>query len=164
MQKDGVYAGCQSVDFGADISVGEDELHLDECVFKQSYSFLYFRVASGIWIYCEAQVFKGVYLFYSFPFAKIVTYRNVWLFWDDHALSLLSIELKSFVFTFDLNVLKTTKYNKAKAEPCYVSYWMKSTLLSKHFLTWMQPVVKVGSICTFFLALLKWLFAAETIP
>ena len=42
--------GFQSVDFGVnfDISVGEDGLHLGECVFRQSYSFLYFCVASDI--------------------------------------------------------------------------------------------------------------------
>ena len=71
--------GLQSVDFGvnSDISVGEDRLHLGECVFRESYSFLYVCVASGIWSYCEAQVFKGAFLSYSFPFAKNVTYRNV---------------------------------------------------------------------------------------
>ena len=71
MQKDGPYVDFQSDDFGvnSDISVGEDGLHFGECVFRQKYSFLYFCVASGIWSYCEAQVFKGAYLFYSFPFA-----------------------------------------------------------------------------------------------
>ena len=39
-------------------------------------SFLYFYVASGVWSYCEAQVFKGPY-FYYFPFAKIVKYTDV---------------------------------------------------------------------------------------
>ena len=73
------YVGFQSVDFGvnSDISVGEDGLHLGKCIFRQCYSFLYFCVASDVWGYCEAQVFKGVYLFYSFPLAKNVTYRNV---------------------------------------------------------------------------------------
>ena len=72
------YVGFQSVDFGInlDIAIGEVGLHLDECVFRQSYFFLYFCVASGVWSYCEAQLFKSVYLFYSFPFAKNVTYRN----------------------------------------------------------------------------------------
>ena len=43
----------QSVGFGvnSDISVGEDGFHLDECVFRQSYSFVYFYVASGILSY-----------------------------------------------------------------------------------------------------------------
>ena len=102
------YVGFQSVNFGvnSDISYGEDGLHLGECVFRQSYSFLYFCVASGIWGYYEAKVFKGAYLFYSFPFAKSVTYRNLWLFWDDHALSLLCIQLKSFVLTFDCDCCK----------------------------------------------------------
>ena len=70
------HVGFQGVDFGVnfDISVGEDGLNLGEYVFRQSYSFLYFCVASGIWSYCEAQVSNGAYLFYSFPFA---TYRNV---------------------------------------------------------------------------------------
>ena len=80
MQKDEPYVGFQSVDFdvNSDISNGENGLLLGECVFSlQSYSFLYFCVASGIWSYCEAQVFKGEYLFYSFPFAKNVTYRNI---------------------------------------------------------------------------------------
>ena len=79
MQKDGPYAGFQSFHFGvnSDISVGEDGLHLGECVFRQSCSFLYFCVASGVWNHCEAQVFKGVNLFYSLPFAKNVSYRNV---------------------------------------------------------------------------------------
>ena len=79
MQKDGPYLGFQSVDFGvnSDISVGEDGLHLGECLFIQSYSFLYFCVASGIWSYCEAQVFKLCNLFYSFPFTNNVTFRNV---------------------------------------------------------------------------------------
>ena len=53
MQKDGPYEGFQSVEFGvnSDISVGEDRLHLGECVFVQSSSFLYFCVshmASGV--------------------------------------------------------------------------------------------------------------------
>ena len=50
MQKDGPYVGFQSVDFSvnSDISIGKDGLHLGECVFRQSYSFLYFYVASGI--------------------------------------------------------------------------------------------------------------------
>ena len=92
------YVGFHSVGFGAnsDISIGEDGLHLGECVFTESYSFLYSCIASGVWNYCEAHVFKGAYLFYSFLFVKNVTYRN-----DDHALSPLCIQLKSFVFTFD---------------------------------------------------------------
>ena len=51
----GPYVGFQSVDFGVnfDISVGEERLRLGECVFRQSYSFLYFCVTSGIWSYCE---------------------------------------------------------------------------------------------------------------
>ena len=71
MQKDEPDAGFQSVNFGAksDISVEKDGFHIDECVFRQSYTFLYFCVASGVWICCEAQVFKGVNLFYSFPLA-----------------------------------------------------------------------------------------------
>ena len=79
MKKDGPFLGFQSVDFGVncDISVGEDGLHLGECVFRHIYSFLYFCVASGVWSYCEAQVFKDVYLFYSFAFANNITYRNV---------------------------------------------------------------------------------------
>ena len=98
------YVGFQRVDFCAnsDISVGEDGLQLVECFFRQSYSFLYLCVASGIWSYCEAQVFKGAYLFYSFPFAKNVTYRSVWLLWEGHALSLLCIQLKSVTFHFRL--------------------------------------------------------------
>ena len=49
-----LYVGFQSVDFGvkSDISVGVDGLHLSECVFRQSYSFLYFCMASGMWNYC----------------------------------------------------------------------------------------------------------------
>ena len=48
MQKDGSYVSFQSFNFGvnSDISVGEDGLHFGECVFSQSYSFLYFCVAS----------------------------------------------------------------------------------------------------------------------
>ena len=60
----------------------------------------YFCVASGIWSYCEAQIFQGVYLFYSVPFAKNDIQKCL-MFWDDHALSLLCNQLKSFVFTFD---------------------------------------------------------------
>ena len=47
------YVSFQRVDFGVnfDISVIEDGLHLGECVFGQSYSFLYFCVASGVWSY-----------------------------------------------------------------------------------------------------------------
>ena len=73
------YVVFQSVHFGlnSDIYVGEDVIHLSECVFRQSYSFLHFCVASGIWSYCEAQVFKGACLFYSLPFAKNIAYRNV---------------------------------------------------------------------------------------
>ena len=50
MQKDGLYVSFQSVDIGvnSDISVGEDGLRLDECVFRKNYSFLYFCVASGV--------------------------------------------------------------------------------------------------------------------
>ena len=50
MQKDGPYVGSQSVDFGvnSDISVGEDRLHFGECVFGQSYSFIYLCVAFGV--------------------------------------------------------------------------------------------------------------------
>ena len=57
------YVGFQSVDFGVnfDTSVGGDGLHLGEYVFRQSYFFLYFCVASGIWGYCEAQVFNDAY-------------------------------------------------------------------------------------------------------
>ena len=78
-QKDGPYVGFQRVHFGVNfyISVGEDGLHLGEWVFRQSYSFLYACVASGPWGYCAAQVFKCVYMFYSFPFAKNITYRNI---------------------------------------------------------------------------------------
>ena len=79
MEKDEPHVGFQSVDFGAiyDISVGEDGLNLGDCVLRQGYSFLYFCVASGIWSYCEAQLFKGAFLFYSFPFATNITYSNV---------------------------------------------------------------------------------------
>ena len=44
------YVCFHSVDFcvNSDISVGADELHLGECVFRQGYSFLYFCVASAI--------------------------------------------------------------------------------------------------------------------
>ena len=44
------YVIFQSVGFGvnSDISVGEDGFHGGQCVFRQSYSFLYFCVASGI--------------------------------------------------------------------------------------------------------------------
>ena len=65
MQKNGPYVGFQSVDFGVtfDISVGEDGLLFVKCVFRQSYSFLYFCVATGVWSYCEAQVFKDANLF-----------------------------------------------------------------------------------------------------
>ena len=61
-EKDGPYVG-QGVDFGvnSDISVGEDGLDLGECVLRQSYSFSYLMV----------------HTFYSFPFAKNVTYRNI---------------------------------------------------------------------------------------
>ena len=54
MQKDGPYVGFQSVDFGVKsdtcISVGEDGLLFGECVFRQSYSFLYFwsHLAYGV--------------------------------------------------------------------------------------------------------------------
>ena len=50
MQKDGPNVGFQSVDFGVnfDISVGEGGLNLGDCVFRQSYPFLYFCIASGI--------------------------------------------------------------------------------------------------------------------
>ena len=60
----GPYVGFQSVDLGiySDISMGEDRLHLGECVFRQSYSFLYFCVPSGVWSYYQAQVFKGAVL------------------------------------------------------------------------------------------------------
>ena len=61
--------GFQSVDFGinSDISVGEDGHYLG--LKTHSYSFLYkFWVTSGVWGYCEAQVFKCANLFYSFPF------------------------------------------------------------------------------------------------
>ena len=82
MQKDGLYVSFQSVDFSvnSDISFGEDGLHIGECVFRQSYSFLYFCVAFGIWSYCDAHVFKGNYLFCPFPFSKNVTHRKVSLF------------------------------------------------------------------------------------
>ena len=75
MQKDGPFEGFESLDFGinSDNPVGEDGLQLGECVFGQSYSFLYFCVTSGIWSYNEVEVFKGAYLLYSFPFAKNVT-------------------------------------------------------------------------------------------
>ena len=96
MQRNGSYVGFHSVDFSEnfDISVGENGLHLGECVFRESYSFVYFCIASDIWGYCKAHVFKGAYLFYSFPFAKNFTYRNVWLFWDDQALSLLCMPFR----------------------------------------------------------------------
>ena len=69
-----IYVDFQSVDFGvnSDFSVGEDGFHLGECVFRQSYSFICFCVASGIWSHCEAQVFKGAYLFYSFPLQRML--------------------------------------------------------------------------------------------
>ena len=72
MQKDRPYVVFQSVDFGvnSDIFVDEDGLHFGECVGRQSYYFLYLCVASGIWSFCEAQVFKGAELFYSFLFTK----------------------------------------------------------------------------------------------
>ena len=70
MQMDGPYIGFQSVDLvKSDISVGEDGLHLGECFLRQSHSFLYLCVASGVCNYCEAQIFKGANLFYSFPIA-----------------------------------------------------------------------------------------------
>ena len=42
--------GFQSVDFGvnADITVGEDRLHLGECAFRQICSFVYFCFALGL--------------------------------------------------------------------------------------------------------------------
>ena len=74
MPKDGPYVGFQSVDYGvdSDISVNEDGLYLGECVFRQSYHFLYLCVASSIWSYWEACAILDAYLFNSF-----VTYRNV---------------------------------------------------------------------------------------
>ena len=77
MQMDGPHVGFQSLDFGInfDISIGEDGLHLGECVFIQSYSFLYFCVASGVWSYCEAQVFRGAYFstcFILFPLQRML--------------------------------------------------------------------------------------------
>ena len=47
------YVSFQRVDFGVNfyIFVGEDGLHLDKCVFRQNYSFLYFCVAFGVWSY-----------------------------------------------------------------------------------------------------------------
>ena len=58
MQEGGPYVGFQSVDVGvnSEISVGEDGRYLGECVFRQSYTFLYLYVASGVWNYdddCE---------------------------------------------------------------------------------------------------------------
>ena len=49
MKKDGPHVGFQSADVGVnfDISVDEEGLHLGECVFRRSYSFLHFCVASG---------------------------------------------------------------------------------------------------------------------
>ena len=38
------------------------------------------KIKCGVWnysSYCEVQVFKGAYLFYSFPLANNVSYRNV---------------------------------------------------------------------------------------
>ena len=75
MQKDGPYVGFQGVDFGVnfDISVGEDGLHSGECSLRQSYSILYFYVASGVWSYSELQVNKGAYfLFTLFPLQRML--------------------------------------------------------------------------------------------
>ena len=60
MHKDGPYVGIQSVDFGvnSDISVGEDGLHLGECVSRQGYCFLYFCVASSVWSYWKPKYLK----------------------------------------------------------------------------------------------------------
>ena len=60
MEKDRPYGRFQGVDFrvNSDISVGQHGLHPGECVFRRGHSCLYFCVASGIWSYCEAQVFK----------------------------------------------------------------------------------------------------------
>ena len=42
--------GFQSVDFGVNISVGEDGPHFGECIFRQSYFYLYSvsHLASGV--------------------------------------------------------------------------------------------------------------------
>ena len=73
MQKDGPYVGFQSVDFGVNsyISVGEEGLLLGEFVFRQSYSFLYFCVAPGIWSYSKAQAFKGSICFILSPLERM---------------------------------------------------------------------------------------------
>ena len=67
----------------------------------ESYSFLYFCVPRSVWSDCQAQVFKGADFFSNLsPLQRMIHTVNVWLFWDDHALSLLCIQLKSFFFTF----------------------------------------------------------------
>ena len=82
MQKDGPYVSFESVDFSVNFEISvEDGIHLgkSKCFFRQSYSF-YFCVASGVWTFVKPRYLKGVYLFYSLPLAKKVTYRNVWMF------------------------------------------------------------------------------------
>ena len=75
MQKDGPYVGFQSVDFGvnSEISVGENELHLGECIFRQSYSCLFIYVshlASGVIV--KPKYLKGPTCFKLFPLQRIL--------------------------------------------------------------------------------------------
>ena len=89
-------------DFGlnSDISISEDGLHLCECVFKQSYYFLYFSVTPGVWTYCDAQIFKSAYLFYSVPYWKECFIKQCLtvLRWPCTQSSLYSLEVLCFHF------------------------------------------------------------------
>ena len=106
-------------------------------VIRQSYSFLCFCVPSGIWSYCEALVFRGAYLFDSFSFAKNVTSRNVWLFWDNHALSLFCIQLKSFVFTLDCDCCIDSKSAISTVSSPYLRLFML-----------LPPTLTHGALCS----------------
>ena len=78
MQKDEPHVGFQSFDFGpmSDISVGKYEIHLGESVLRQSYYFLHFCVASAVWSYCEAPVFKRCQLVLFFPLRRIGSHQQ----------------------------------------------------------------------------------------
>ena len=104
MEKDGLYVGFQGVDFGvnSDISVGEDGLHLGECVFRQSCSSMS-HLASGIIV--KPRYLKVSTCFVLSPLLRILHTRMSNCF-EMIMHSVFFAFSKSFVFTFDCDCCK----------------------------------------------------------
>ena len=79
MQKEGPYVSFQTVDFGvkSDISAGKDGLHVEECVFRQNYSSLYFCDAYSAGVILKPKYLKVSTCFILYPLHRMLHTMNI---------------------------------------------------------------------------------------